>query len=72
MRTMDQVIVDIDADGNVKVEAQGVRGQGCAALTKAIEDAVGRTTADQKKAEYYQPAVQPAGANANAGNRNQR
>lgn len=58
---MDQVIVDIDADGNVKVEAEGVRGAGCAALTRAIEAAIGQTVADQKKAAYYQPAVTNVG-----------
>ena len=51
---MQSVTVNISADGEVKVEAQGVQGSGCQALTKAIEDAIGRTTADQKKSEFFQ------------------
>lgn len=51
---MQQVIVNIDADGNVTVAAQGVKGQGCQALTKAIEQALGTTTGDQKTADFYQ------------------
>lgn len=51
---MQTVIVNIDADGEVKVSAQGVAGPGCHALTRAIEQALGATTADQKKPEFYQ------------------
>jgi hypothetical protein len=50
---MQEVIVNVDAEGGVKVEAKGVIGQGCQALTRALEQALGDTTADQKKAEYY-------------------
>lgn len=59
---MKTVIVNISAAGDVTVEAQGVRGSGCAALTKAIEEAVGRVTADQKKPEFFQQQVNRATA----------
>lgn len=51
---MQQVIVNIDAQGNTTVEAKGVQGSGCAALTRAIEEALGKTVTDQKKAEFFQ------------------
>lgn len=51
---MQHVIVTIDAEGNTTVEAQGVQGSGCAALTKAIEESLGKTVADQKKPEFFQ------------------
>lgn len=53
---MPQIQVDVDTDGNVKVEAKGVTGQGCAALTKALEESLGRTVGDVKKPEFYQQA----------------
>ncbi len=53
---MPQIQVEVDADGNVKVEAKGVVGQGCAALTRALEESLGRTRADVKKSEFYQQA----------------
>jgi hypothetical protein len=69
---MERVIVDIDAEGNVKVAGDGVRGAGCQALTRAIEEAIGQTTGDVKKAEYFQPATQTQGANAANAARNLR
>ena len=51
---MPQVIVHIAADGTVKVEAQQVAGPGCQQLTRAIEQALGKTTADVKKPEFVQ------------------
>lgn len=65
---MQTVIVNIGVDGNVKVEAQGVQGTGCHALTRAIEDAIGPVTADQKKPEYYQQQAN----HATAGHSHQR
>ena len=49
---MQQIIVSISADGDVQVEAKGVRGPGCAKLTEAIEKALGEVTKDQKKPEF--------------------
>lgn len=66
---MESVIVTVKADGSVKVEAQGVKGSGCKALTKAIEDSLGVVTSDVKKPEFYQQANQQAGMLAKAGAR---
>lgn len=59
---MPQIIVDIDPAGNVKVEANGMTGSGCQAVTAAIEQAIGVTTGDVKKPEFHrtQQAVQKA------------
>lgn len=59
---MQEVIVNVDPEGGVKVEAKGVHGSSCQSLTKSLEDAVGRTTADQKKPEYFQQQVNHATA----------
>lgn len=59
---MQQVIVTIDKDGATQVEAKNVTGSGCAALTKAIEAALGTTTADAKKPEFHQQVSQSAKA----------
>jgi hypothetical protein len=57
-----QIIVDISEAGEVTVEAVGCRGTGCAALTQAIERAIGSTVGDVKKPEFNQQ--QQAVANA--------
>jgi len=62
-----QIIVTIDAAGEVKVEAQGVRGAGCQQMTAALEQALGKATDDVKKAEYFQSAQQGAGQGATQG-----
>lgn len=56
-----EVNVNVSATGEVSVEAAGVRGAGCQALTRAIEEAIGRTTADQKKPEFFQQQAAAAG-----------
>ena len=63
----EQIEVVIDADGNASVEAKGVRGQGCAALTKAIEASLGTTTGDVKKPEFHQQAAAHEQRRATAG-----
>lgn len=62
---MPNVEVTISNEGEVEVEAHGVKGSGCAALTKAIENAIGQTTSDRKKPEFTQSASQ--GKQAKAG-----
>ena len=64
---MQEIIVNIAADGTTKVEARGVRGQGCAALTAAIEQALGKVSADVKKAEFFQSATVAAKQTAGGG-----
>lgn len=53
----ERIEVTVDAEGNVKVAAQGVKGAGCKQLTEAIEKAIGRTTDGQKTGDFYQGAA---------------
>ncbi|MER3425255.1 MAG: hypothetical protein C4293_20540 [Nitrospiraceae bacterium] len=51
---MDKVIeVVISQTGETVVKVSGCAGPSCAELTKAIEQALGRVTADRKTPEYY-------------------
>lgn len=47
------VEVTIGADAAVTVEAKGVVGSGCKALTAAIENAIGSTTGDALKPDFH-------------------
>lgn len=49
-----RIELTIDAKGNVTSEVFGVSGQGCQQLTKQLETALGKVTADRKKSEFYQ------------------
>lgn len=44
---MREIIIDIDENAEVTVSVKGVRGKGCKALTKAVEQALG-TVVDTK------------------------
>jgi len=55
-----QIVVTISAEADVKVEAKGVTGIGCKALTKAIEDSLGTVKADHSKPEMFVGAQQAA------------
>lgn len=62
---MAEVIIDIDAQGNTKVESRGVKGAGCKALTAAIEAALGKTVTDQTTTEFFQKEHAHARAGGN-------
>lgn len=64
---MKQVIVEISETGEVKVEAKCVVGSSCQDLTRDLQNAIGRTTADQKKPEFFQQHVQGQGQGAKQG-----
>jgi len=49
----ERVVVTISPTGKVQVEADGVIGSGCEALTQAMRDGLGETVEEQKKPEYY-------------------
>jgi Protein of unknown function (DUF2997) len=51
-----QIFIDIDPQGNVTVEADGYKGKGCEAATKAYEQCLGKTTQRTKKPEWQQQA----------------
>ncbi len=54
---MQELEITIDRDGQMKIGVRGIHGEGCLALTKNLEDAVGRVETREYTSEYYeQPA----------------
>ena len=55
---MSEIVVIIEPDGSTKIEVNGHQGSGCAALTKAVADAIAGSDRDGKrKAEFFQEEV---------------
>ena len=54
---MPRVRVIIKHGGKAEIKVEGMTGSGCAAATKAIEDALGRKVKDIKTPEYYKTAT---------------
>jgi Protein of unknown function (DUF2997) len=56
--TQEQINVDISPAGNVKIEAQGFTGNGCAIATHDLEVHLnGGTKKRKEKPEFYSPGV---------------
>ncbi len=53
---MDQIIVIVDIEAQVKVEVKGHAGPGCRALSREIEQALGETIRDEPTREIHQTA----------------
>lgn len=49
---MQDIIIDIEPDGKIKIEAQGFEGPECKQLTAEIEKALGEVTTVKEKPEY--------------------
>ena len=54
---MQELEITIDKEGRVQVAARGVHGEGCLAITKNIENAVGTVEEREYTAEYYEQPV---------------
>ncbi len=48
-----KIQVRINPSGDITVEAQGFKGQGCEAATKAIEDALGKAGTRTRKPDFW-------------------
>lgn len=48
------VVVTVEADGTIKIEAVGYKGNACQKATEALERALGTVTGGSKKPEYFQ------------------
>ena len=48
------LIITIGADGNVKIEVEGVSGEGCLDFSKFLEEELGEVTERVRTSEYYQ------------------
>lgn len=64
MNNPEEILITIDLDGTAKIEAKGVKGTGCVALTAFLEEALGHVVADEKKPEYELQAFKKLGASA--------
>ena len=51
-----KIHIRITPAGVITVEAEGFRGKGCEAATKAIEEALGKPRARTRKPEFWRQA----------------
>lgn len=63
---MKKIKVKIDTSGNIQIAVEGVKGRACKDLTKGLEKALGRVTADRPTSEMNEQEV-----NANVESRGQ-
>lgn len=54
---MKTITVDIDPQGQIKIETSGFKGNACEKATAEIQKALGTTTVSKKKAEYFAQPV---------------
>ena len=47
-----EIIVDIDTEGNIKGEVQGISGPHCGELSKWLDE-LGNVTEDKKTGDYF-------------------
>ena len=59
----EEIVMDIDANGNVQIETNGFVGADCQAITKGLEEALGTVERAELKPEYRQakPATKAIG-----------
>ena len=55
---MQELEIIIDKNGRVQVAVRGIRGDGCHALTKDLEVAIGTVEDRNNTAEYYEQPVE--------------
>lgn len=53
---MKELTINIDADGNVAVEANNFKGKTCEEATKFLVDALGKKVDMKTKPEFFQKA----------------
>ena len=51
---MAEITVRIGPDGKVDLSVDGVKGPGCADLTRFLEEALGEVSSRELKAEYHE------------------
>jgi len=52
------ITITVARDGSTRVETAGFKGQGCEAITKAIEEALGKVEKNERKAEFFEKPQQ--------------
>lgn len=58
---MEEIIIEIDLEGNPKVSVKNCPGPSCKALTHEIEKAIGSTVKDKETEEFYAKAKAKTG-----------
>ncbi|WP_321504859.1 DUF2997 domain-containing protein [uncultured Methanoregula sp.] len=58
---MQELEITIDRNGRVHVAVRGVPGEGCLALTRELENAIGMVEERGYTAEYYKQPVEISG-----------
>ena len=51
-----RILVRVSQSGEITVEAEGFKGNGCEAATKAIEAALGKSRGRIRKADFWKQA----------------
>ena len=51
---MQQINVDIDAEGGIRIDAVGFSGPDCEQATRFLEEALGQVRDRQRKPEWHQ------------------
>jgi len=61
---MEQIVIDIDEAGNVRIEGKGIVGPDCESLTADLESSLGTVESHVRKPEFRQArkVVRKAGA----------
>lgn len=49
----EEIVIDIDEAGNVRVEGKNIQGPHCVQLTAGIESALGEVIAAERKPEFH-------------------
>ena len=50
---LEEIEIVIDENGDVSFDVRGVKGKGCADLTKKLDDALGKVTRRKHQADYF-------------------
>jgi hypothetical protein len=59
-----QLEIEIDPDGNVRIETHGLKGEGCLEETESLERVLGTVAERHKTADYYVRSAVRAGTRA--------
>jgi len=51
---MPQIVIEIDKNGEITLDAQGFKGQLCHTKLTELQAILGKAIASKKKAEFYQ------------------
>lgn len=54
----EEIIIEIDDLGNIKIDMIGFQGKICEKITEELANKVGEIIDDKKKPEYYKKVVQ--------------